>query len=166
MFLLLPVSVTCTFLCPLFGSIYPCTSCSTILILRRACDNRTNLYRYHMYRAHSARALSPSVYCLHVHCMMRTTLKHIVFCLCTCPDQLTSSKSRYRQRITPHVINLRRVRSRRQGHGSRVVYSRWIDFRLRILHATSRDSGTYVFRVTTPGGDIAYQLIHVDLTDH
>jgi hypothetical protein len=78
---------------------------------------------------------------------------------------------RYRQRISPHIIRQRQARSRRQGHDLvgqtyRLAYSRWIDFRLRIYRATPRDSGLYVFKVTSPAGETAYQVIHVDLSDY
>jgi len=64
--------------------------------------------------------------------------------------QESPRRGRYRHRITPHV---------RRG----TVYSRWIDFRLRIRRVSSRDSGTYTFHATSPSGSSAHRLIHVDL---
>jgi hypothetical protein len=80
-------------------------------------------------------------------------------------------QGRYRQRISPHTVRQRPVRNRRQGRNLvgqayRLAYSRWIDFRLRINRATARDSGSYVFKVTSPAGETAYQMIHVDLSEY
>lgn len=44
-------------------------------------------------------------------------------------------------------------------------YSRWIDFRLKIYHATPRQSGIYVFRAESPNGYSEQQVIYVDISE-
>lgn len=50
-------------------------------------------------------------------------------------------------------------------HDSGQYYSAWLDFRLRILNATQKDSGIYRFRVTSPTGDSDHRLVYVDISD-